>query len=96
MSLLILRTTVPPYCGLPKLSHQLPAVFAVVTDVVVLGVVTVVAVVVDCMVDWVVVKVEVAVLPQDVISRVTTMNRIKHKSETLYLNYFLQINIIRV
>jgi hypothetical protein len=75
------RTSVPPYCGLPSLSHQLPVV--PVAEVVVAFVVVVVEVVdtVATVVVWVVVLEAVVVVvvvdvPQDAKTIDATMSRV--------------------
>ena len=85
---------VPPYCGMPSLSHQCGAptvveaeVVVVVTDVVT-EVVLVVVVEVVCVVVEVVVVVSVDVVPQDASSIAVTSNRLRLNQITLVFNVF--------
>ena len=85
----------PPYCGLPRLSHQFPVALVVVTLVVAVvvvvtfGVVAVVTiavvgvVVVDVIIDDVVVD-----LLQDTKSKETTIRKVINTQVTLFFTYY--------
>ena len=85
-SRLSLRDNVPPYCGVPRLSHQCPDVWVVgvVAGALVVVVAGALVVVVVVVVVWVVVVVVVVVvgfdvvdLVQDASSSVTTIKQLK-------------------
>ena len=84
-SLLILKVIVPPYCGVPSLSHQLPeALVDVLVGLVVAAVADVVTAPVDVVAGLEVVVVEIVVevaVPQEARSIATTraMLRVNHK-----------------
>jgi hypothetical protein len=87
------RVIVPPYCGVPRLSHQLP--FVVVVVVVVGGVVVFVVVVVDFVVIvFVVVDVGVDVvdLAQDASNIAATSKKLKLNQINLFFNFYLHVD----
>jgi hypothetical protein len=95
---LIRRVIVPPYCGVPRVSHQFP-VAAVVVAVVVVGVViwvvvvvVVVLVVVVVVVD-VGVEVDVVVLLHDAKTIDVTMRQV---SNPQIIPFFIQISFFRI
>jgi hypothetical protein len=96
MSWEIRRVIVPPYCGVPRLSHQFP-VTEVVVGVVVIGLVVVVVVVilvVDVVILVVVVAVvlEVVFVVQEASSIAATNKMLKPNQINLFFNYLLLLN----
>jgi len=94
---LIRRVIVPPYCGVPRLSHQFP-VTAVVVAVVVVGVVVLVVVVVVVVLVVVVVvdvgvEVDVVVLLHDAKTSDVTMRQV---SNPQIIPLFIQISFFRI
>jgi hypothetical protein len=91
--LLFIRSViVPPYCGVPRLSHQFPVTVVVVGEVVV-AVVTVVIVLVLVVVVFVAVVVDVGVdvdvfdVAQDVSIIAATIKKLKPNHTSLFFNY---------
>jgi len=93
MSAALRIVIVPPYCGVPRLSHQLPAIVVVVVAIVVGAVVAVVLVVVDVfvsvdVVDDVAVDVLVDVV-QDAINIAAISKKLKPNQINLFFNFLL-------
>jgi len=88
----------PPYCGVPRLSHQLP-VEVVVTAVVVSCDVVLVVLAIDVGVVLVVLTIEVVDAGVDVVvdelqdanNIVVTINKLKPNQITLFFNFILHI-----
>jgi hypothetical protein len=89
----------PPYCGVPRLSHQLP-VEVVVTAVVVDCVVVPVVLTIDVVVVLVVVTIEVVDVGVDVVvddlqdanNIAVTINKLKPNQITLFFNFILHVD----
>jgi hypothetical protein len=91
MSLFKSRTIVPPYVGLPRLSHQFP-VTVVVVAVVVGGVVVVDVVVVDVVVGGVVVVDVVVDVAQDASNIAATSKKLKPNQINLFFIFCLRFD----
>jgi hypothetical protein len=93
MSAFSLSTIVPPYCGVPRLSHQFPAAAVVVGVVVVTGAVVVVGavvlVVVVVLVVLVVVVVDAVDVEQDASNIAATRRKLKLNQINLFFNFLL-------
>jgi len=85
---------VPPYLGVPRLSHQFPVTEVVVVEVVVIGlviveVVVVFVVVVVLLVVVVVVTLEVVFVVQEASNIAATSNMLKPNQINLFFNFLL-------
>lgn len=88
---------VPPYCGIPRLSHQLPVALVVTVEVIAVGVVVVgtTALVVDVVVEIIVVVVDVVTfvvvdaVPQDASSSAATNTKAKPNQIILCFTFHL-------
>jgi hypothetical protein len=97
-SLLILNVIVPPYCGMPCLSHQLPEVTVfVLVGLVVVGVADVVTAAVEDVTgfDAVVVDVVVDVVPQEASSIATTTAMLSVNHKIFFFNRSSILNCYR-